>query len=137
MTGDFEIEIYKTRWFDRWARKQGLDKDILCNAVEGVRAGLVDADLGNGLIKKRIARTGQGKRVGFRTLIATNKDNRWIFVYGCPKNERSNIDRDEEESLKELAVYLLSLTTQALAKARRAGELVEINCNEKEEVGNS
>lgn len=102
-----------------------------------MRAGLVDADLGSGLIKKRIACTGQGKRGGFRTLIATNKDNRWIFVYGFPKNERSNIDRDEEESLKELAVYLLSLTTQALAKARKAGELVEINCNEEEEVGNS
>jgi hypothetical protein len=128
--------IYKTRWFDRWARKQGLSESILCKAVEEMTAGLFEADLGSGLLKKRVARPGQGKRGGFRTLIATNKDDRWIFVYGFPKNERSNIDHDEEESLKELAVYLLSLNTQSLNKAKESGELMEINCNEKEEVEN-
>ena len=92
-------------------------------------AGLYEADLGGGLLKKRIARPGQGKRGGFRTLVATNKGNRWIFVYGFPKNERSNIDKDEEEALKKLAAHLLSLTTQALGKAQRAGELIEVDCN--------
>ena len=56
--------------------------------------GLYDADVGGGLVKKRIARPGQGKRGGFRTLVATNKGNRWVFVFGFPKNERSNIDKD-------------------------------------------
>jgi hypothetical protein len=99
-------------------------------------AGLFEGDLGSGLLKKRIARSGQGKRGGFRTLIAMNKDDRWVFVYGFPKNERSSIDQDEEESLKELAVFLLSLNTQALNKAKESGELMEINCNGKEEVEN-
>ena len=93
------------------------------------RRGLYEADLGGGLLKKRIARPGQGKSGGFRTLVATNKGNRWIFVYGFPKNERSNIDKDEEEALKKLAAHLLSLTTQALGKAQRAGELIEVDCN--------
>jgi hypothetical protein len=92
-------------------------------------AGLYEADLGGGLLKKRIARPGQGKRGGFRTLVATNKEDRWVFVFGFPKNQRSNIDKDEEVALKNLATYLLSLTTQALYTAQRAGELMEINCD--------
>jgi hypothetical protein len=101
----------------------------LCDAVREMMAGLYEADLGGGLLKKRIARPGQGKRGGFRTLVATNKEDRWVFVFGFPKNQRSNIDKDEEVALKNLATYLLSLTTQALYTAQRAGELMEINCD--------
>jgi hypothetical protein len=124
--------IYKTRWFDRWARKEGITTPVLCAAVQEMVAGLYEADLGGGLLKKRIARPGQGKRGGFRTLVATNKGNRWIFVYGFPKNERGNIDRDEEVALKKLAAHLLSLTAQAIAKAQGAGELIEVDCDAKE-----
>jgi len=121
--------IYKTRWFDRWARKQGLTTPTLCDAVREMVNGLFDADLGGGLFKKRFARSGQGKSGGYRTLVATNKGNRWVFVYGFPKNERSNIDRDEEEALKKLAAHLLSLTAQAVTKAKQAGELIEVECD--------
>ena len=94
--------------------------------------GLIDADLGGGLVKKRIARPGQGKSGGYRTLVATNKGDRWVFVFGFPKNERSNIDKDEAEALKKLAAHLLSLTPQAMGKAERAGELMEVNCDAKD-----
>ena len=123
------MTIYKTRWFARWANKQGLTSPSLCAAVREMTEGLYDADLGNGLLKKRIARLGQGKRSGFRTLVVTNKGNRWIFLFGFPKNERSNIDKDEEIALKLLAAHLLSLTAQALDKAQYAGELMEVNCD--------
>jgi len=128
--------IYKTRWFDRWARKQGLAMSSLCAAVSEMTSGLYDADLGGGLFKKRIARPGQGKSGGFRTLVATNKGNRWVFLFGFPKNERSNIDKDEEEALKKLAAHLLSLTAQALGKAQRAGELMEVDCDAQNEITN-
>jgi hypothetical protein len=131
------MAIYKTRWFDRWARKEALSLTSLCAAVQEMRAGLFDADLGGGLVKKRVARPGQGKSGGFRTLVATNKADRWIFVYGFPKSERSNIDKDEQEALKKLAMQLLSLTEQALGTAWQAGELIEVNCDAKDEVGNS
>lgn len=121
------MAIYQTRWFARWARKQDLSADVLCDAVREMRAGLYEADLGAGLLKKRIARPGQGKRGGFRTLVATNKGNRWIFVFGFPKNVRDNIDKHEEEALKKLAAHLLSLTASALSAAERAGELMEID----------
>lgn len=126
---DYGMKIHKTRWFVRWARKQGLNDFSLCVAVREMTEGLYEADLGGGLLKKRIARPGQGKRGSFRTLIATNKGNRWIFVYGFSKNERSNIAKDEEEALKRLASELLSLTPQAIEKAKSAGELMEVNCD--------
>lgn len=131
------MAIYKTLWFDRWARKQNLSTRALCKAVREMAAGLYEADLGGGLLKKRIARQGQGKRGGFRTLVATNKGNRWFFVFGFPKNERSNIDKDEEDALKKLAAHLLLQTPQALAKAQDAGELMEVNCDEEDKISNS
>ena len=54
------MAIYKTRWFNRWAKDQKLNDSILCNAVAEMAAGLYDADLGGGLFKKRIARSGKG-----------------------------------------------------------------------------
>lgn len=129
--------FYKTKWFARWARKQGLTTTSLCTAISEMMAGIYDADLGGGLVKKRIARTGQGKSGGFRTLIATNKENRWFFLYGFPKNERSNIDRDEEEALKKLAEHLLSLTDEALGKAQLEKELMEINCDAEKQISDS
>ncbi len=87
------MSIYKTRWFDRWGRKQGIKTISLCRAVQEITAGLYEADLGGGLIKKRVARIGRGKSGGFRTLLATNKDDRWIFVFGFSKNERANINK--------------------------------------------
>ena len=131
------MAIYKTKWFDRWARKQNLSTRALCEAVREMEAGLYEADLGGGLLKKRIARPGQGKSGGFRTLVATNKGNRWFFVFGFPKNERSNIDKDEEDALKKLAAYLLSLAPSALATAQRADELMEVSCDAQDQISNS
>ncbi|NOT96633.1 MAG: type II toxin-antitoxin system RelE/ParE family toxin [Nitrospira sp.] len=128
------MAVYKTRWFDHWARKEGLTTSSLCAAVREMAAGLFDADLGGGLLKKRIARPGQGKRGGFRTLVATNKGTRWVFVYGFPKNERSNIDKDEEAALKKLAAHLLALTAQTLGQAQDAGELMEVDCDANNQI---
>jgi hypothetical protein len=128
------MAVYKTRWFDRWARKEGLASASLCAAVQEMMQGLVEADLGGGLVKKRIGRPGQGKSGGYRTLVVTNKGSRWVFVFGFPKNERSNIDKDETEALKKLAAHLLTLTPQALVKAETAGELIEVDCDAKDQV---
>lgn len=128
------MAIYKTRWFDRWARKEGLAVSSLCTAVREMANGLFDADLGSGLFKKRIGRPGQGKSGGYRTLVATNRGNRWVFVYGFPKSERANIDKDEAQALKKLATHLLSLTAQAVTQATEAGELIEVDCDAEDEV---
>lgn len=125
------MAVYKTKWFDHWAGKQRISTKNLCDAIAEMSAGLYEADLGGGLFKKRIARPGQGKSSGFRTLVATRKGIRWIFVFGFPKNERSNIDKDEEEALKNLAAHLLSLPDDAIAQAQSAGELIGVDCDAK------
>ncbi len=129
------MSIYKTRWFDRWARKQGLNNLSLCLAVREMMEGLYEADLGGGLVKKRVARTGQGKSGGFRTLVATNRGDRWIFVFGFAKRDRGNINKQEEEALKKLSNHLLALSVEDLVIAQRNDELIEVICNE--EISNS
>lgn len=121
--------VYVTRWFDRWARKLGLSSDALCDAVREMRQGLFEAQLGAGLYKKRVARSGMGKRGGFRTLLATNLGDRWVFVYGFAKNARDNISAEEAMALRRLAGELLSYSTQAISQAREAGELIEVKCH--------
>lgn len=127
------MAIYKTRWFEHWAKKKGLS----ASALREMEAGLYEADLGGGLLKKRVARAGQGKRGGFRTLVASNKGDRWIFVFGFAKNARSNIDKDEEKALKALAAHLLSLTPQAIDKAQAANELIEVQCHAQNQISDS
>ena len=129
------MRIYKTRWFNRWTRKQGLNNLSLCLAVREMMEGLYEVDLGGGLVKKRIARTGQGKSGGFRTLVATNRGDRWIFVFGFAKSDRGNINKQEEEALKKLSNHLLALSVEDLAMAQRNDELIEVICNE--EISNS
>lgn len=131
------MSIYKTRWFDRWAEKQGIDTRSLCVAVREMAMGLYEADLGGGLLKKRVARPGQGKSGGFRTLVATNKGDRWVFVFGFPKSELSNIDKDEERALKKLSEHLLSLTPHEIELAGKANELIEVHCDAQEKIGGS
>lgn len=131
------MKIYKNRTFDRWARKEGLNNLSLCNAVNEMAAGLYDADLGGGLFKKRIAKPGKGKSGGFRTLIATNNEDRWFFIFGFSKNERSNIDKDEEEALKMLSKQLLAYTPDELEQAKISNALIEVICDAEEKISNS
>ncbi|MCC5634097.1 type II toxin-antitoxin system RelE/ParE family toxin [Nostoc sphaeroides CHAB 2801] len=131
------MKIYKNRTFDRWARKEGLNNLSLCNAVNEMAAGLYDADLGGGLFKKRIAKPGKGKSGGFRTLVATNNEDRWFFIFGFSKNERSNIDSYEEEALKMLSKQLLAYTHDELEQAKNSNALIEVICNASEEISNS
>jgi len=126
--------IYKTRLFARWARKEGLSDEALCQAVGEMFRGLFDTNLGGNLFKKRIARSGRGKRGGFRTIVATNLESRWLFVYGFAKNQRDNIEEDEEVALKKLAATLLKMSPEAVAKAIDADELIEVICDAQEEV---
>lgn len=118
-------------------RKHGLPPSALCAAVREIISGLFDADLGGGLFKKRVARPGQGKGAGYRTLVATSKGSEWFFVYGFAKNERSNIDADELAALKKLSSHMLSLSALAVAAATDAGELFEVKCNAQGEIVNS
>jgi len=118
--------IYKTRNFTRWARKTGLNDSLLETAVLEIQKGLLEADLGGGIVKKRIALPGRGKRGSTRTLLATNRDDRWFFVFGFEKNERENISENELATLKMLAKDLLGMAPAQIADAIEEGSLVEV-----------
>ena len=123
--------VFKTRHFSRWMRKTELTDSALLNAVEEMVQGLIDADLGGGVVKKRIGLAGRGKRGGARTLVATNKGNRWFFVFGFEKNERANIADDELEALRDIAEQLLVRTGRQLDEAVEADALQEICHDQK------
>jgi hypothetical protein len=96
--------------------------------------GLIDADLGGGVVKKRVGLAGRGKRGGARTLLATNKGNRWFFVYGFEKNDRASITADELEALQDIAAELLARTSRQLDVAVEDGSLQEI-CHDHKSQG--
>lgn len=126
--------VFKTRYFARWMRKTDLADSALCAAVTEMAGGLIDADLGGGVVKKRVALPGRGKSGGARTLVATNKGNRWFFVFGFEKNDRANILDDELEGLQELASDLLNRTVVQLNAAVKDASLLEI-CHDKHAEG--
>lgn len=118
--------VFKTRYFSRWMRKTELTDLALCQAVEEMTGGLIDADLGGGIVKKRVGLAGRGKRGGARTLVATNKGNRWFFVFGFEKNERANISDEELEGLQSIGADLLARTARQLDEAIQDLSLQEI-----------
>jgi len=118
--------VFKTRHFSRWMRKTELTDSSLCGAVTEMSQGLVDADLGGGVVKKRVGLAGRGKRGGARTLVATNKGNRWFFVFGFEKNDRANISVQELEALQDIAQDLLARTGAQLDLAVQESALEEI-----------
>ena len=120
------MRVFKTRTFCRSMKRSGLTDKALWAAVLEMTQGLIDADLGGHVVKKRIALTGQGKRGGARTIVATKLGEHWFFLYGFRKNERSNIDGDELRALQEVARDLLGFDDSQLDIALQAGEIVEV-----------
>ena len=118
--------VFKTRSFARWLKKSDLTDSALCTAVEEMVRGLVDADLGGDVVKKRVALPGRGKRAGARTLVATRRADHWFFVFGFEKNERANVNATELEALQTLAGELLALNNAQLDIAVSDGTLQEI-----------
>jgi len=118
--------VFKTRSFNRWARKIGLPDATLCKAVDEMEQGLLDADLGGCVVKKRVPLPGRGKSGSTRTLVATNKGTRWFFIYGFEKNERANISGSELEALKKIAADLLKRSSIELDSLLRTEALQEI-----------
>jgi hypothetical protein len=118
--------VLMTRTFCRWLRKTGLRDSMLRKAIDEMENGLVDADLGGGVFKKRIALPGRGKSGGARTLIATNKAERWIFLYGFEKNDKDNITHSELIFLQRVASDLLGCSDETLMNAIAHEELEEI-----------
>ena len=125
------MRVFKNKPFARFAKKADISDALLCDAVRDAEHGLIFADLGGGVIKQRLARSGQGKSGGFRTLIVFRAGARAVFVHGFAKNEKENIGRGELVALKKLAAELLAYEDKAIARVVASGVLMEVACDEK------
>lgn len=112
--------------FARFARQERIASAVLVEAVERADRGLIDADLGGGVIKQRIARTGRGRSGGYRTIVLLRFGSRAIFAYGFAKKDRANIDRAELKALKDIARKLLAYDEREIERAVSHGTLIEV-----------
>jgi hypothetical protein len=120
------VRVFKNKSFARFARKACITDDALRLAIVGAERGLIDADLGGGVMKQRIAREGAGKSGGFRTIILFRRSERAFFVHGFAKNEQDNIRSDELAAFRLLAAEMLAYDDKALARAIANGTLTEV-----------
>jgi hypothetical protein len=118
--------VFKTRAFARFARRAKLGDKALREAVAEIERGLIHANLGSGVIKQRVARSGAGKSGGFRTIVLFRLESLAVFVYGFEKNARDNIDDDELREFRRLAGKLLFYNDTEISAATEAGALIEV-----------
>ncbi len=126
------MRVFKTTWFSRFAHKEEISDQKLADTVRDIEKGPNDADSGRGLVKKRVARAGRGKRGGYRTIIVYRAGDRAIFLYGFSKSAKVNLSALELEALQKVAQIYPGLTVPDIAKALKEGELEEVNYNGKE-----
>jgi hypothetical protein len=120
------VRIFKTKWLLRYARRERIADRSLREAIERAGRGLIDADLGGGIIKQRVARSGQGRSGGYRMLVAYREGTRAVFLYAFAKNERENIDPDELLTWREVGALWLAKGERDIALAIKEKELEEV-----------
>ena len=125
------LQTFKTKAFARFATREGISDAALCEAVLRALRGLVDADLGGGVIKQRIARKGGGRSGGFRTIVLFRRGKLAFFVYGFAKSGRENLRRDELETFRLLADEYLALDGTGISAAQAVGAIVEVKCDDQ------
>ena len=126
------MRIFKSKWFQRFARKEDIEDATLKEAVYRAEKGQIDADLGGGVLKQRIARPGQGKSRGYRTILFFQSGERAFFMYGFAKSQLGNISEDEEKQFREAAKYVLSLSEKHLTVLIERGDFIEVKADEQE-----
>jgi hypothetical protein len=120
------LRIFKTKWFVRFARRERIADGRLIETVRRAAAGLIDADLGGGLLMQRLSRPGQGRSGGYRVLIAYRPKARAVFIYGFAKSERDNIGKDELETARDIATAWLEADADRLSRAIADGLIREV-----------
>ena len=126
------MRVFKTKTFARLARRERISDASLREAVRRAERGLIDADLGGGVIKQRVARTGQGRSGGYRVLVAYRAKTRSVFLFGFAKSARANVDKDELATLRDIAKAWLAADSHALAGALNRGLIEEVEYNDEE-----
>lgn len=123
------MRVFKNAWFSKFAAKEKISDEALCEAVKRAQLGLIDADLGGGVIKQRVARPGSGRSGGFRTLVFFRARSRAVFAFGFAKNDQANIGGKDERELKDAAKIVLGLSEEMVDRQLAAGRFQEVMCD--------
>lgn len=126
------MRIFLTRGVMRFARRQRIADASLSEAIERAERGTIDADLGGGLIKQRVARPGQGRSGGYRMIVAYRAAGRAVFLYAFAKSDRDNIDDDELADLRTIGAHWLAASAEVVGQAIEDGDLKEIEHDDDE-----
>ena len=126
------MRVFKNKWFNHWASKEGVSDADLLAAAKDIVAGKIDADLGGCLFKKRLPRIGAGKRGGYRVVVGYKKPNteRIVFLYAFAKNDKANISAKEEAALSLVAESFVSTTDKQVHELLAAGSIWEVQYHE-------
>lgn len=82
--------------------------------MQRAESGLIDADLGGGIIKQRVARSGKVRSDGYRTLILFRQGDRAIFAFGLAKSAQANKSKADLTLLKNAAAGALGWSGEEL-----------------------
>jgi hypothetical protein len=121
------VKIFLTKWMAQYARRENIPHTSLREAIDRAERGLIDADLGGGLIKQRVARPGEGRSGGYRTIVAYRHGGRAVFLYGFAKQERENIGPHELTELREVGQTWLEASGQTISEALEEEKLQEVS----------
>jgi hypothetical protein len=124
------MKIYKTRPFARWAEDEDITSALVLKTAKEMEAGLIDANLGAGLYKKRLPNKQQGKRSGRRAIVAMKTETRTVFIHGYSKNRKGNIKRKELDTYREIAKQYLSFSQETIDNLIHANDLMEVTQND-------
>ena len=120
------MQAYKIKSFANFARKESIDDATLQKALDEIREGKIDANLGGNVIKQRVARKGRGKSGGFRVIICIRLEDKAFFTYGFPKSAKDNLNENELAAVKQQAKILLNLDKSALDRLLADGSLEQL-----------
>jgi hypothetical protein len=120
------MRVFKNVWFEKFAKQEKITDQSLLSVIKQAQDGLIDADLGGGLLKLRIARQGAGKSGGYRTIVCFQKDSKAVFAYGFAKNKQANLERTELAALKRLGQVYFALDDVELAASVSQNKLIEV-----------
>ena len=125
------MQTFKTKAFARFTDREGLEDVALCEAMQRAHSGRIDANLGGGVIKQRIARKGGGRSGGFRTIVLFRRGDLAFFVYGFAKSNRENRRRNELMTFRLLADEYLALDQAGLTAVQSVGAIIEVKCDDQ------
>ena len=127
------MRVYEVKVFARFQRRERIGDKTLAKAVRSAEQGLFDADLGGGLIKQRVARPGQGKSGGYRTVIAYRRGDRAVFLFGFAKSAKADLTPNELSDLAKIGARWFRADVDTIDEALADDRLMEVDYGEEDE----